>query len=504
MSVLRAEWTKFRTVRGWVVGLVVAALVTALLGLLAASGSHTSCSAGPVEVPCPEPPLGPEGQAVNDRFFFVHRSLAGDGSITARVTSLSGRIRLPDVTPGVRNEAAGLTPWAKAGIIVKESTRQGSTYAAVMVTAEHGVRMQHDFVHDVAGRPGGVSKESPRWLRLTRTGDSLTGYESADGRRWTTVGTVTLAGLPDTVRVGIFATSPGAVTTTRGDFGGSITAARFSEATAVFDQVGVDGTAGGAWSHDDIGVTVGPDGKPHHPGRVERSGGTVSVTGVGDIGPSDEGRTIESTLSGVLAGLIGVVVVAVLFVTGEYRRGLIRTTLIAVPRRGGVLAAKAVVIAVATFVAGLAAATATVLIGTRVLRANGNYVLPVPVLTEVRVVAGVAALLAVVAVFALALGALFRRSAAAVTVALAAIVLPHILATSSVLPLGATQWLMRLTPAAGFAIQQSLPEYAHVVGNISPQAGYYPLPPWAGLAVSCGYAALALGLAAVRLRRRDA
>jgi len=34
--------------------------------------------------------------------------------------------------------------------------------------------------------------------------------------------------------------------------------------------------------------------------------------------------------------------------------------------------------------------------------------------------------------------------------------------------------------------------------------GYYPLEPWAGVAVLCGYAALAMALAAVLLRRRDA
>jgi uncharacterized membrane protein len=43
-----------------------------------------------------------------------------------------------------------------------------------------------------------------------------------------------------------------------------------------------------------------------------------------------------------------------------------------------------------------------------------------------------------------------------------------------------------------------------VTGHYAPSGGYYPLPPWAGLAVLCGYAALALALAVVRLRRRDA
>ena len=34
-------------------------------------------------------PLGPGGEAVTDSFYFVHRPLAGDGSITVRVTSLT-------------------------------------------------------------------------------------------------------------------------------------------------------------------------------------------------------------------------------------------------------------------------------------------------------------------------------------------------------------------------------------------------------------------------------
>ena len=63
------------------------------------------------------------------------------------------------------------------------------------------------------------------------------------------------------------------------------------------------------------------------------------------------------------------------------------------------------------------------------------------------------------------------------------------------------EWL-RLTPAAGFAIQQSIPKYPQVIGLYVPLASFYPLEPWAGFAVLCGYTALALGLAIFLLRRR--
>ncbi|MFI7442820.1 hypothetical protein [Nonomuraea indica] len=501
----RAEWTKFRSVRGWVAGMTAAALVIVLLGLLSASGDHASCAgAGGVEIACPAPPVGPDGTAVSDRFFFVHRQLRGDGVITARLTSMTGQIRKPDVTPGRRNVVAGVVPWAKAGVMIKDGTRQGSPYAAVMMTGAHGVRMQHDFTHDVAGLPGGVSERSPRWLRLTRSGDTLTGYESADGTRWTRIGTATPAGLPRTVRIGVFAASPGDLTVMRGDLGGSGAAVRFAEATGVFDQVTVRGDTSGDWRDDDVGATVDPDGSVHHPGRASRSGGAFSVTGVGDIAPAVEGPTAERPLGGAPAALVLVIVVSVMFATAEYRHGLIRLTLLAGPRRGLTLPAKALALGLVTFAAALPAIAVTFAAGGRILRANGNAVLPVSLPTEVRVVAGLAALFALAAVLALALGALLRSSVAAVITAVVAIVVPHVVATTSILPDSAARWLLRVTPAAGFAVQQTVPAYPHVLSHDAPSAGFYPLPPWGGLAVAAGYAALALGLAAFRLHRRDA
>jgi hypothetical protein len=42
-----------------------------------------------------------------------------------------------------------------------------------------------------------------------------------------------------------------------------------------------------------------------------------------------------------------------------------------------------------------------------------------------------------------------------------------------------------------------------MMGHFVPAAGFYPLPPWAGLAVLAAYAALALGLAMRQVQRRD-
>ena len=94
-------------------------------------------------------------------------------------------------------------------------------------------------------------------------------------------------------------------------------------------------------------------------------------------------------------------------------------------------------------------------LGEHLLHENGNPIPPVTALTWLQVVAGTAALLAVAAVLGLAVGTLLRRSAGAVTAVIVGIVLPYLLAVPGILPVGAEQWLVRVTPAAAFAVQQS-------------------------------------------------
>jgi hypothetical protein len=91
---LRAEWTKFRTVRGWMIGLIVAAILTVGLAWLTAAGSTIGCSNGSGTVQLtgraclPPVPIGPGGEAVNDSFYFVRQPLGGISRGTAWVASM--------------------------------------------------------------------------------------------------------------------------------------------------------------------------------------------------------------------------------------------------------------------------------------------------------------------------------------------------------------------------------------------------------------------------------
>jgi ABC-type transport system involved in multi-copper enzyme maturation permease subunit len=518
---LRAEWTKFRTVRGWIIGAVVGVLVMAGVGLLASGGGQSSCqsatgnSNGQGNTSSGNChglsfPLGPGGEPVSDSFYFVRQPLAGDGSITVRVTSMTGLLPPPPSQQGNGpfDTVPGVQPWAKAGLIIKENLSQGSAYAAIMVAADHGVHLQWNYTGDTAGLSGPVGPANPRWLRLTRSGDVITGYDSADGAHWSRVGAVTLAGLPSTAQVGLFTTSPDHDSVTQSFGGGTGGSGGPTQDTAVFDRLATSGGwTAGPWAGQYVG-------SPEVPGVVgsHQSGGRFTLTGQGDIapvpaghgGPADAAATVSDYLIGTFAGLLAVVVVAALFVTAEYRRGLIRLTLAAMPSRGRVLVAKSVVVAVAGFIVGLLGAGIAVLSGEAITRARGYYAFPISGMTEARVIVGTAILAAFASVLALAIGTIVRRSAATVATVIVVIVLPYFLAESAALPLSAGDWLLRIMPAAGFSVQQAYPVYHQVDMLYAPFSGYFPLAPWAGLVVLAAWTAAALALAAYLLRRRDA
>jgi ABC-type transport system involved in multi-copper enzyme maturation permease subunit len=500
-AALRAEWVKFRTVRGWLIGLGVAVLLCVLLTYLVANGIHSGTCTG-TGVTCrsghPRVPTGPGGEAVADSYRYLSRPLTGDGSLTAQLASFTGRVSTNpvNVAPSPSATRPGLADWAKAGILLTPDTTPGSSYAAVLATGRHGIRFQYDYTHD---RPGHGAPAAPRWLRLTRHGDTVTGYESADGVAWHEVGVAHLAGLPGTVRVGLFVTSP---VSFHGGTGWP------TQATAGFRHVTLTGAAGAGWQSRGVGTSRADFYPILAAGGARSTGDTAVLTGSGDLAPAvvqgvlGTNSAASSLLLGLLVGSVVLIVLAALFVTGEYRRGLIRTTLSATPKRGRVLAAKAIVIGAAGFAIGALAAAVAMPVGTHILTGNGVYVFPAGVGTVSRVVVGCGLVTALVAVTVLALGTMLRRGAGAVAAGVVVFVLPYLIGAS--LPGAAETWLFRVSPAAAFSVlgvlpRSSLVDYPYTFAN-----GYYPLPPWAGLLVLAGYAAVALGAARLLLQRRDA
>jgi len=416
-----------------------------------------------------------------DRLSLVHQPMPGNGSIVAHIAAQDAS-----------------HPWAKAGVIVKRDVTSGSPYAAIMLTPAYGLRLEAAFTTSVAGpaRP---------WLKLTRSGSTITGYASSDGSAWDEVGSVELAGLPSTVEVGLFVTSPFKSTYMQGG-GRQGALIERTVGRAVFDHVRVESAASaGTWAYAKVEPVPQP-GEPQlrpGPGGMTETGGAFTVIGEGDIAwygiPSyatpDVRDMVSDSLQGVQIGLLVMVVLGVLAATGEYKTGMIRTTLAVNPRRGQILAAKATVVAAMAFLTGLAAGVGAFLITQPILRGRGvrppAYAFRSLAEAQVlRAVIGTAAVLALVAVLAFAAGMLLRRSSRAIPVMVLVVLVPQLLGPQ--LSLDADKWVRRLTPTAGLAIQQTIERFDTAIA------------PWPGLGVLAAYTAAALGLALWALRRRNA
>lgn len=460
---LISELTKLRSVPRWVLTFGAAVLLTILVAMLTVMGAQVASSGGP-------PPPSVNFNPFVDGGHFAYQPVTGDGTITARVAS---QVRSSD--------------WAKAGLMIRTGEGDGDSFVAVMVTPDHGVRVRAGTEYEASAGSGAA----PMWLRLTLVGGAATAYASTDGTTWQQVGTLTLANRPSTVDVGMFVASADNVKLQR-QFGGESLESNTTVGEATFDNVGVTTTAGtptGAWT--ERARTANPEGPAAQDSGFTEQDGTFTLSGPGDLGPDRfaEDNT-KMTLTAVLIGATAVIALAALFVTAEYRRGMMRTTLLVTPGRGRVLAAKAVVMGVAAFVAGLLATFGSFLVIAPIQHAKGLRSVPLLEWPVLRALIGTALLLGLIAVFSVAVGTILRRGAAAITVVLVALLLPKIL--SSGLPLSVASWVERLTPSAGFAIEQTIPRYD------------VTMSPFAGLGVMGAYTALAVGLAVWRLRRRDA
>jgi ABC-2 type transport system permease protein len=205
---------------------------------------------------------------------------------------------------------------------------------------------------------------------------------------------------------------------------------------------------------------------------------------------------VEKSLGGAFLGQIAVVGLGTLMITAEYATRTIRTTFMATPRRRAVILAKAAVLTVTTFVAGLLACGAALVVGQWLLRGNG-YVAPAypPVsLTDgptLRAVLGTASFLTGVALLSLGVGVIVRHTAAAISVVLGLLLVPLIAA--QFLPVNIRELLMSAVPSAGLEVQSTVD-----------RADNLPIGPWAGLAVTFAWAAAAVLVAMLIVDRRDA
>jgi len=158
----------------------------------------------------------------SDEFRFAYQRLNGDGSLAVKVESL-----------------LDTDPWAKAGVMIRETLDAEAKHAMTVVTPGNGVSFQRRTAmssdSESTDQAGGLT--APYWVKITRSGDSFTAQSSADGATWDTIDSVNISMVPN-VYIGLALTSHSP---------GNATVAEFTNITRT-------GPVTGAWQTEDVGV----------------------------------------------------------------------------------------------------------------------------------------------------------------------------------------------------------------------------------------------------------
>jgi len=222
---------------------------------------------------------------------------------------------------------------------------------------------------------------------------------------------------------------------------------------------------------------------------ITAAGGAVMAVAIGLNTISRNADLTNNVLAGVIPGLLLIGVLGVLVITSEYSSGVIRASLLAVPRRIPVLAAKAVVFALLLLVVTEIVAFCSFFVGSAILHAHVPVSLSGSGVT--RAVAGAGLYLTVLGLLALAIGTMIRHTAGAIST---------IIGIVFVLPI-----LTGLLPSSwGAHINAYLPEQAGTLITHTHEQSGDLLSPWQGFGVLCIWTVLALAAAAYLLERRDA
>jgi hypothetical protein len=191
-----------------------------------------------------------------DEFHYAFKTLTGAGSIVAKVLSVDNT-----------------DPWAKAGVMIRETLDAGSKFAAVYITPGNGCRFQArtdtniDAVSDTSvATTAQIAITAPYWVKLERDiAGNFRGSYSANGATWTAMSwnpqNITMS---SNVYIGLALTSHNTAATCE----------------AEFSNVTITNTASSQWMDQDIGI-LSNDAEPLYV-AVSNTGGNPAVVVHGD------------------------------------------------------------------------------------------------------------------------------------------------------------------------------------------------------------------------------
>ena len=159
----------------------------------------------------------------SDQFHYAFKTLTGAGSIIAKVESVSDT-----------------DPWAKAGVMIRETLDGGSTHAMMVVTPAQGVSFQRRFeTGGASANDDTVDITAPYWVKIERDlAGNFTAYSSANGSTWQMQGQPVPFQMASNAYIGLAVTAHNATATCE----------------AKFSNITITGNVGSLWANQDIGI----------------------------------------------------------------------------------------------------------------------------------------------------------------------------------------------------------------------------------------------------------
>ena len=195
----------------------------------------------------------------SDAFHYVYMQLTGDGEISARVVS----------------NGTGSNTWAKGGVMIRETNAADSKHMIMGMTGGDGGGIAFQGRMATGGSStsfhGDVTAAPPHWVKLTREGNTITAYHSADGETWDLFTDTSPDGghtnpldleMADPVLIGLFVTSH----------------ADGENRTYTFDNVDIQGGVDGVIVSEDIASVSGNSAEAVYVALEDATGAVAAVT----------------------------------------------------------------------------------------------------------------------------------------------------------------------------------------------------------------------------------
>src|SRR6185295_9693284 len=102
---------------------------------------------------------------------------------------------------------ANVAAWSKAGVMIRGSPAANSAYAYMIISAGKGGAFQYRTGDGAAAASvTGTAVAAPYWVKVVRSGATVTAFQSADGATWTQVGSASIS-LGSTAFIGLAVSS---------------------------------------------------------------------------------------------------------------------------------------------------------------------------------------------------------------------------------------------------------------------------------------------------------